>query len=167
MADRANRSPLIAAGVVMGAGLGGFADGIALHQILQWHNMLSGWRPPDTLVDAKVNMTWDGIFHAGVWVLTLVGLAMLWRAGSRPDVPWSGKTFVGALVMGWGLFNLVEGVIDHQLLGVHHVYEYTADKLPWDLGFLAIGGVLMLVVGWLITRDGGKGTAPRGGVNKA
>jgi uncharacterized membrane protein len=167
MADRANRSPLIAAGVVLGAGLGGFADGIALHQILQWHNMLSGWRPPDTLVDAKVNMTYAGIFHAGVWALTLIGLAMLWRAGSRPDVPWSGKTFVGALVMGWGLFNLVEGVIDHQLLGVHHVYEYTADKLPWDLGFLAVGGVLMLVVGWLITRDGGKDTAPRGGVNKA
>lgn len=61
----------------MGAGLGGFADGIALHQILQWHNMLSGWRPPNTLVDAKVNMTWDGIFHAGVWMLTCVGLAML------------------------------------------------------------------------------------------
>lgn len=46
-------------------------------------------------------MTWDGIFHAGVWVLTLAGLAMLWRAGSRPDVPWSGKTFLGGLVVGW------------------------------------------------------------------
>ena len=57
MADGATRSPPIVAGVVMGAGLGGFADGIALHQILQWHNMLSGWRPPDTLVDAKVKMT--------------------------------------------------------------------------------------------------------------
>jgi len=138
------------------------ADGIALHQILQWHNMLSGWRPPDTLVDAKVNRTWDGIFHAGVWALTLAGLAMLWRAGSRRDVPWSGKTFVGALIMGWGLFNLIEGVIDYQLLGVHHVYEYTADKLPWDLGFIAVGGVAMLAVGWMITKAGRDDAALRG-----
>lgn len=167
MADRTTRSPLIAAGVVMGAGLGGFADGIALHQILQWHNMLSGWMPPNTLVAAKVNMTWDGIFHAAVWVLTGIGLAMLWRAGSRRDVPWSGKTFLGSLVMGWGLFNLVEGIIDHQLLGVHHVYEYTDNKLPWDLGFLILGGVGMLVIGWLIIRAGSGDTAPRGGVDRA
>jgi uncharacterized membrane protein len=162
MADGAKRSPLIAAGIVMGAGLGGFADGIALHQIFQWHNMLSGWVPPNTLVDAKVNMTWDGIFHAGVWVLTAVGLGMLWRAGARRDVAWSGKTFLGALVLGWGLFNLIEGVIDHHLLGVHHVYEYTPNKLPWDLGFLIIGGVLTPAVGWLIMRAGSGDTAVRG-----
>jgi uncharacterized membrane protein len=144
---------LIAAGIVLGAGLGGFADGIALHQILQWHNMLSGWTPPNTLVDAKVNMTWDGIFHAAVWVLTLIGLAMLWKVGARRDVPWSGKTFVGSLLMGWGLFNVVEGIIDHQLLGVHHVYEYTANKLPWDLGFLAFG-VVLLLLGWTLIRAG-------------
>lgn len=23
--------------------------------------------------------------------------------------------------MGWGLFDLVEGLVDHQLLGAHHV----------------------------------------------
>ena len=27
------------AGIVLGLGLGGFVDGIALHQIMQWHNM--------------------------------------------------------------------------------------------------------------------------------
>jgi hypothetical protein len=26
----------------MGVGLGGFVDGILLHQILQWHHMLTG-----------------------------------------------------------------------------------------------------------------------------
>ena len=50
------RTPLVAAGILLGAGLGGFVDGILLHQILQWHNMLSGQLPPDTLVRAKVNM---------------------------------------------------------------------------------------------------------------
>lgn len=86
----------------MGAGLGGFVDGIVLHQILQWHNMLSAQMPPDNLIAAKANMFWDGIFHAGVWVLTVLGLTMLFQAGKRRDVPWSGRTFSGALIIGWG-----------------------------------------------------------------
>jgi uncharacterized membrane protein len=36
------RSPL-SVGVLFGLGLGGFFDGIVLHQVLQWHHMLSSW----------------------------------------------------------------------------------------------------------------------------
>lgn len=144
------RTPLVAAGILLGAGLGGFVDGIVLHQILQWHNMLSGQIPPDTLVRAKVNMYWDGLFHAAVWVLTAVGLAMLWAASGRPDVPHSGRTLVGGLLLGWGLFNVVEGIIDHELLGLHHVYEYTPNHLPADLGFLALGLGLLLAGAGLV-----------------
>jgi uncharacterized membrane protein len=144
------RTPLVAAGILLGAGLGGFVDGIVLHQILQWHNMLSGQLPPDTLVRAKVNMYWDGLFHAAVWVLTASGLAMLWAATGRADVPHSGRTLAGGLLLGWGLFNVVEGIIDHELLGLHHVYEYTPNHLPADLGFLAFGLALLLVGGALV-----------------
>ena len=28
-------------GIILGVGLGGFVDGIVLHQVLQWHHMLS------------------------------------------------------------------------------------------------------------------------------
>jgi uncharacterized membrane protein len=147
------RTPLVAAGILLGAGLGGFVDGIVLHQILQWHNMLSGQLPPDTLVRAKVNMYWDGLFHAAVWVLTAVGLGMLWSATGRADVPHSGRTLVGGLLLGWGLFNVVEGIIDHEILGLHHVYEYTPNHLPADLGFLALGLVLLLS-GWALVRAG-------------
>ncbi|HEX8504357.1 MAG TPA: DUF2243 domain-containing protein [Hymenobacter sp.] len=147
------RTPLIAAGLLLGAGLGGFVDGIVLHQILQWHNMLSNQLPPDNLVAAKVNMYWDGVFHAAVWVMTAVGLRLLWGALTRPDVPRSGRTLWGALLLGWGLFNVIEGVIDHQILGLHHVQEYTTNKLPWDLAFLAFG-VLLLLSGWGLVRAG-------------
>ena len=157
------RSPLVAAGVLMGAGLGGFVDGIVLHQILQWHNMLSAQMPPNDLVAAKVNMFWDGLFHAAVWVMTVIGLTVLWKAGARRDVPWSGRTFTGALIFGWGLFNFFEGVIDHQLLGIHHVNEYAENKLPWDLAFLA-SGIVFLVVGWMLIGSGRNDTIPRGGV---
>lgn len=150
--------PLVSAGVVMGAGLGGFVDGIVLHQILQWHNMLSARTPPDTLVKAKINMVWDGFFHAGVWIVTAIGLAMLFKAGSRRDVPWSGKTYFGSLLMGWALFNLVEGIIDHHILRLHHVFEYaSADtQAAFDFGFLLIGGVLMGLIGAAIVKSGKK-----------
>ena len=161
MAEERRRTPLIAAGVFMGAGLGGFVDGITFHQILQWHNMLSAKIPPNDLVSAKINMYWDGLFHAAVWVMTVIGIFLLWRAGQRRDVPWSGRTFLGALSIGWGLFNLVEGIIDHQLLGIHHVYEYTTNKLPWDISYLAFG-VVMLLIGSILIRIGNGDAEPRG-----
>lgn len=136
---------LIAAGLLLGAGLGGFVDGIVFHQILQWHNMLSARLPPDNLVDAKVNMFWDGVFHAAVWVMTVAGLVLLFRAGRREDVPWSASLLGGSAALGWGLFNLVEGVIDHQWLQLHHVMEAAPSHGPADLAFLAAGMALVLI----------------------
>src|SRR5215203_4700810 len=107
-----NRRPLIAAGTLLGIGLGGFVDGILFHQLLQVHNMLSAKYPTrESLANAEINMFWDGLFHTLTWATTAVGLTLLWRAGQRADVPWSTRTFVGSLLLGWGLFNLVEGVI--------------------------------------------------------
>ncbi len=139
------RAPLVRAGLALGVGLGGFFDGILLHQILQWHNMLASVLVPTDLVSMKVNMFWDGLFHAFTWIVTVAGLALLFAAARRAlvhgDVRWSGRLFVGALLAGWGLFNFVEGLVDHQLLGLHHVRPGPG-QLAWDLGFLASGLVL-------------------------
>jgi len=147
-----HRGPLIAAGVALGAGLGGFVDGILLHQVLQWHHMVtSAGYPPTSVSNLQVNTFWDGLFHVFTWTMTALGLGLLWRAGKRTDVPWSARTFAGALLAGWGIFTLAEGLVDHHLLGIHHVREDAADPLPWDLGYLVLGGVL-LVVGWTLIR---------------
>lgn len=155
MAGQLRRGPLLSAGMLLGIGLGGFLDGIVFHQILQFHNMLSNRIPPNDLISAKINMTWDGYFHLAVWVVTLLGVYFLFRAGKRRDVQWSARILAGAMIGGWGLFNLVEGIIDHQILGIHHVLEYTADKLPYDLAFLASGADFMLI-GWVLVRAGAK-----------
>jgi uncharacterized membrane protein len=152
-----NARPLVSAGTVLGIGLGGFVDGILFHQLLQLHNMLTGWVPKDTIPNIEVNMFWDGLFHALTWVTTAAGLAMLFRAGERPDVPWSRRVFGGALVLGWGLFNLVEGVIDHHVLGVHHVVE-SAGLSIFDWTFLA-SGVVFIAAGWFAIQ-GADATAP-------
>ena len=72
--------------------------------------------------------------------------------GSTGDVPWVGHTFVGALLLGWGLFNFIEGVINHQILGVHHVHP-GSNELAWDLGFLA-SGLVLIALGSLLIRAG-------------
>jgi uncharacterized membrane protein len=166
MENQLRRGPLISAGILLGAGLGGFVDGIVFHQILQLHNMLSGRIPVNDLISAKVNMVWDGFFHAAVWIITCIGLTMLFRAGGRKDVPWSGRMLFGSMLMGWGLFNLSEGIIDHEILGIHHVYEYTIDHLPADSAFLAAGAAF-LIVGLILVRRGNLKTAPRGGLRMA
>jgi uncharacterized membrane protein len=144
------RRPLLSAGLALGMGMGGFVDGILFHQILQFHNMLSARIPNTEYVGAKVNMVWDGFFHAGVWTITAIGILLLWRAGRRDSADLSGGLLAGALLIGWGLFNLVEGVIDHHLLQLHHVYE-PAGLSVWDWLFL-LWGAGMLGGGWWLCR---------------
>lgn len=165
MAKAIHRGAILSSGLLLGSGLGGFVDGILLHQILQWHNMLSSVRPPTDLVSMKYNMLWDGLFHAFTWTMTALGLARLWRAGQRSDVPWSGRTFLGSLILGWGIFNFVEGIVDHMVLGIHHVHPGSGE-LAWDIAFVA-SGFLMIIVGQTLIRRGKADTTPPGGFGPA
>lgn len=47
------------------------------------------------------------------------------------------------MLVGWGLFNLLEGVVNHHLLGIHHVRE-GANQTACDLGFLVLGAALLV-----------------------
>jgi uncharacterized membrane protein len=129
-------------------------DGILFHQILQWHHMLTseGSYPKDTVAGLETNTLWDGLFHAATWVAVAVGIYILWRRTA--DWRWaiSGRAFVGWLLVGWGLFNLVEGVIDHHVLGLHHVREGAGHQTAYDLAFLAFG-VLLVFGGWFLARS--------------
>jgi uncharacterized membrane protein len=140
------------AGIILGLGLGGFVDGILLHQILHWHNMGSAIVPPVTMEAMQRNMVWDGLFHAAVWVLTVVGVYWLLTDARKGEPLPDGKTFTGLLVLGWGLFNLVEGIIDHQILGLHHVRDLPMHVPLYDWLFLLIGGIGFMAVGWLMAR---------------
>lgn len=130
------------AAVVLGVGIGGFLDGIVAHQLLGWHHMLSGWYPRD---DMTLMMVGDGLFHLLCLVIVLVGVALLNRRAPLPE-----RVLLGGILAGWGVFNLVEGLVDHQILGIHHVRPGPG-QLAYDLGFLASGAVL-LVIGTLFAR---------------
>jgi len=154
MATMPEVGPVVVAGITIGIGMGGFIDGILLHQIFQLHNMMSARISTGTLVGAKVNMVWDGLFHLFVWCITAAGIAMLWAAMKRPGVRLSGPACFGGMLIGWGLFNLVEGIVDHHILNLHHVYERLGPSV-WDWVFLAFG-VLLIIVGTAVVRSDGK-----------
>ena len=138
------------AGILLGLGLGGFFDGIVFHQILQWHHLLTcAGFPADSLRNLEINTLADGLFHASTYVFVVLGLVALARAGRGACLRWSALLVVGSVLIGFGLFNLVEGIVDHQLLDLHHVNETVPVEqwFWWDMGFLA-WGALMLVAGW-------------------
>jgi uncharacterized membrane protein len=160
----ASRRFPVAAGILFGLGLGGFFDGIVFHQLLQWHHLLSQPHPPNDLASLRFNTLWDGIFHASTYAFTVLGLILLWRTAHRWHLWWSGKMLLGTILIGFGLFNLVEGAVDHHLLELHHVNETVPPEqwIYWDVGFLVWGG-LMLVGGTVLLvlgRRASPGEAP-------
>jgi uncharacterized membrane protein len=146
--------------LTLGAGLGGLLDGIALHQILGWHHLLSA-RPG---FDVRANELADGLFHAAAWLAVLGGVIWLYARLRRPPVaaawprtdsgprPW--RFLIAPLLIGWGSFNVVEGLIDHQLLGIHHVHPGPG-QLGWDLGYLVVGAALA-GLGAILAPSGGR-----------
>ena len=126
------------AGILLGIGLGGFVDGIVLHQILQWHQMLSAALPPETIEAMKRNMAADGWFHAAVWIATLLG---------------------------WGAFNLVEGIVDHHVLELHHVRDLPQHVPGYDWIFLLVAGVGFVLAG-LAVRAGRRSALPAYGAER-
>ncbi|MFE1941724.1 DUF2243 domain-containing protein [Streptomyces massasporeus] len=165
-------------GIVLGVGMGGFADGILLHQLLQWHHMLSStnqdrigvkYYNPHTVSGLEMNTLWDGVFHTVCWLAVLLGLAVLYaRVTHDRRRVWTSRVLWGWMLVGWGLFNLVEGVLDHHVLGIHHVYAGEG-QVWWDIGFLVLGA-LLVTGGHLLQRSGrsvdpGAATGRHGGLH--
>jgi uncharacterized membrane protein len=103
------------------------------------------------LADVKVHSAADGLFHAADYGMTIAGVALLWRAHQADELPRSSQPFIGLILLGAGLFNTVEGMIDHEILGIHHVHS-GAHYMLWDLAFLGVGVALMIVGYQMIDR---------------
>lgn len=141
--------PLTTAATVLGIGLGGFVDGIVFHQILQAHEMLSNKIPATDYIGKSVNMFWDGIFHAFCFITVIIGIVLLWKLLLRNDTDRSGKLLAAGLLFGWGIFNLVEGIADHQVLKLHNVIEYADNHAVGNYIFLG-SSIVLAIAGWLL-----------------
>ena len=151
-------------GLLLGVGLGGLLDGILLHQILQWHHMgtdhgVHASFPITSVASLEDNTLWDGLFHAATWLLIVVGLYLLWAA-LRNGTSARATALTGLLLTGWGIFNVVEGVVDHLVLGIHHVRDDLGGPLAWDLAFLAFGALLVIIGLGILRSDRRRPGAP-------
>ncbi|MBM3604709.1 MAG: DUF2243 domain-containing protein [Alphaproteobacteria bacterium] len=144
-----------ASAVTSGFALGGFFDGVLLHQILQWHHLLS---LVPGVSDLRQQVLWDGYFHAAMYLLAVLGLIGLWR---RRQLAAPGRILLALLLIGFGLWHAIDAVLSHWILGIHRIRVDSATPLLWDLLWLAAFGLLPLAVGLAMQRGGG-GRGPSG-----
>ncbi len=146
------KNPLVRAGIVLGLGFGGFADGIILHQILGWHHLVcvTAHCQPASIGQLQLQNTQDGFFHLALWLVSLVGTAMLFCAARHAGPAWKGRVLFGSMLAGCGLFNFLEGIIDHQILGIHHVLPGHPHQLWFDMLWLANGVLFFMIGAWLM-----------------
>lgn len=137
------------AGFFIGVALAGFFDGILLHQILQWHSLFSSL-DGQVYQDLRFRMLTDGAFHAAMYGIGLVGLWLLWRGRHEFASEGSGKRFASTLLIGFGVWHLADAVLNHWLLGLHHIKDDDPNWLWLDLAFFALG---LVCVGLGITFD--------------
>jgi len=154
--------PAVAAGV-LGFALGGFFDGILLHQVLQWHHFLS-LVPGEALRDIRAQILADGMFHVAVYAIAALGLWLLWRARGGLGAAADGRRLLGAALLGFGAWQVVDVAGFHWVAGIHRIRVDVPDPLLWDLGWLAVIGLPPLLAGlWLRRSAAGGGPPPGGG----
>jgi uncharacterized membrane protein len=140
-----------ASALLLGFALGGFFDGILLHQVLQWHHLLSAL-DGGVLGDVRGQVMADGLFHVGMYVLALVALRLLWDVRGELARPGARQRLVATVLLGFGGWHVVDAVLSHWVLGLHRIRMDTASPLAWDLAWLGVFGLLPLAVGWWMRR---------------
>jgi len=135
MTAEPNVTRSITSGALMGVGVAGFLDETIFHQLLHWHHFYDKG-------SADAGLVSDGVFHAGSWICIVAGIflfADLQRR--RTTVP--KRLWAGALI-GWGGFQLYDGLIQHKVFGLHQI-RYHVDVLPYDLAWDIAGGTGLLI----------------------
>jgi uncharacterized membrane protein len=161
-----SRRPLLTAAFVLGIGLGGFFDGILLHQVLQWHHLLS-LMPGEAFRDLGTQILWDGLFHVLMYAVTTLGLYLLWRRRARLDGAGAGRAVAGGAVLGFAVWNMIDVTFFHWTLGIHRIRLNVPDPMAYDLGWLALFGLVPLAVAWAILRQRSGGPGGHAGVGLA
>lgn len=135
---------LFIAGIILGLGFVGAIDGILFHQLLQWHHMILS-------PNIKLEIFTDGLFTALFSAKLIWGGMKIFQDARKNELGISWKIFAGGIFIGGGAFNLVEGIVDHHILQVHRVRPLAENPLIYDLAFLAIG-LLLVIIGLMIKR---------------
>lgn len=144
------------AGYLLGIGLGGFFDGILLHQVLQWHHLLSALEG-EAFGDLRVQVLADGLFHMAMYVIAAVGLWLLWSTRREFARAGADRWMFANILIGFGAWHIVDGVLSHWVLGIHRIRMDSPNPLLWDLIWFAVFGVAFVAAGGFLRRGAGPG----------
>ena len=148
---------VVLSGVLAGLGLIAFVDEVVFHQLLGWHHFYDRGTPQLGLVS-------DGLFHAFGFFAMVAGLFLLADLRRRGSTPW--PRWIGALLLGAGVFQLYDGTVQHKLLHLHQI-RYDVDLLPYDVTWNVLAAIMMAAGGGLLvatgtpSRDRAAGLTPR------
>ena len=159
-AIRSRHGRLSWAGWLLGFALGGFFDGILLHQVLQWHHLLSGLEGAP-FADIRVQILADGLFHVLMYVLAAAGLFLLWRSRRALAEAGRGRLLLADALVGFGVWHVLDTFLSHWILGIHRIRMDVDNRLFWDLLWLAGFGLAFVAAGWWLGRGGPGGGRER------
>jgi uncharacterized membrane protein len=144
------------AALMLGFAFSGFFDGILLHQILQWHHLLSLLEPARSL---RTQILADGLFHALMYLVAAWGLWRLYRVrGALADAGGARRLWGGVLI-GFGAWNFVDVSLFHWILNLHHIRLDVGDPVVWDVGWLVVFGLFPCCAGaWVLRLRGPPGS---------
>lgn len=130
---------------MLGFALGGFFDGIMLHQVLQWHHLLSGLE--GTGRNIRFLIMTDGFFHLFMYLVAIAGLWLLWSSRSEYLHQGADRRLVSTTLVGFGIWHCIDAVVSHWILGLHHIKMDSAHPLFWDISWFVIFGLLPIAFG--------------------
>jgi uncharacterized membrane protein len=141
-------------GFLLGFALGGFFDGILLHQVLQWHHLLSN---VDAVRDMRLQVMADGLFHALMYLIAAAALYQLSRRRAAFSQPGADHRLWCHALIGFGVWHIVDAILSHWITGIHRIKVDSPNPLMWDLIWFLAFGALPAVLGWLMLRKAGNG----------
>ncbi|OAE56580.1 hypothetical protein A7J67_07990 [Achromobacter xylosoxidans] len=151
------------ASFLLGFAMGGFFDGILLHQILQWHHLLSGVQT-GALGSLSAQVAMDGVFHAIMYVIAAAGLIELFRARSAVSSSAPIRPRWGHFWIGFGVWHITDALLSHWITGIHRIKMDAENLLVWDLAWFVVFGVAPLLYGWRTRHH--RRPPPNGGAGK-
>jgi uncharacterized membrane protein len=129
-------------GVLIGVGVAAFLDETVFHQLLHWHHFYDK-------STADIGLVSDGFFHAGGWLAIVAGLFLFADLQRRQAA--SRTRLWGGGFLGWGVFQLYDGLIQHKVFGLHQI-RYHVDVLPYDVVWNVAGATGALIGLFLLRR---------------
>jgi uncharacterized membrane protein len=148
-------------GSLLGFAMGGFFDGILLHQILQWHHLLSLVDSP-LVDDIRTQILADGLFHALMYLIAAAGLCVLWRTHGELSESNAARRFLAYALIGFGVWNVLDAVLFHWILQIHRIRIDSDSPLTWDLIWFFVFGIAFIIAGWILIKKTNRTGPPSG-----